>query len=86
LVLEHFARRGFIIKRLYATSRTQDGIRIIKGFGFKQINPEHEEDDLLRFLFDLENSDLPLLNKYHRIVKRVTDQDDHASQQEAPIE
>lgn len=75
-VIENFARKGIIIKRLYATSRTQDGICIIKGSGFRQVNPAHEEDDLLRFEYDLEKSETPILKKYHRIVKRVTNKEE----------
>ncbi len=71
-VLEHFARRGVIVKKLYATSRTQDGIRISKGIGFKQVTPPQEEDDLCRFELDLETTKSPLFQKYQRIVKRAS--------------
>lgn len=71
-VLEHFARKGIIVKHLYATSRTQDGIRLCKGLGFKQVTPAFEEDDLLRFRLDLETTESHLFKKYQRIVKRVT--------------
>jgi hypothetical protein len=71
-VLENFARKGIIVKRLYATSRTRDGIRLTKGLGFKQVIPTSEEDDLLRFEWDLEKSTSPLLASYHRIVKRIS--------------
>lgn len=70
-VIETLARKGIILKRLYATSRTQGGIRIAKGLGFKQIIPENEEDDLMRFILDLENTNSPLFKKYHEIVKRL---------------
>ena len=68
--LEHFARRGTIVKKLYATSRTQDGIRISKGIGFKQITPLQEEDDLYRYELDLETTKSPLFQKYQRIVRK----------------
>lgn len=71
-VIENFARRGIIIKRLYATSRTQDGIRIMTGANFRQVNPANEEDDLLRFEYDLEHADSHILRKYQRIVNRVS--------------
>jgi len=74
-VLENFARRGVIIKRLYGTSRTRDGIRLMKGLGFKQTTPPNEEDDLLRFVLDIETSTNPLFKKYHRIVQRVLAQE-----------
>lgn len=71
-VFENLARRGVILKRLYGTSRTRDGIRIAKGLGFKQINPIAEEDDLLRFELDLETTKSPLFKKYQRIVRQVS--------------
>lgn len=71
-VLEHLARRGIIVKYLYATSRTQDGIRLCKGLGFKQVTPAFEEDDLLRFRLDLETTEHPLFKKYQRIIRRAT--------------
>ena len=74
-VLEQFARRGIIIKRLYATSRTQDGIRISKRLGFKQVTPIAEEDDLCRFMLDLETCSCPPFDKYKRIVKRANSTD-----------
>jgi hypothetical protein len=37
-VLEHLARRGFIIENLSATGRTRDGLRLSKGSGFTQIS------------------------------------------------
>jgi predicted DNA-binding transcriptional regulator AlpA len=70
-VLKHMARRGVIIKRLYATSRTNSGTRLARDLGFKQITPPNEEDDLLRFMIDLETSLSPLLKNYRRIVQRV---------------
>ena len=70
-VMEQFARRGVIIKKLYATSRTRDGVRLCKDIGFKQVILVPEEDDLLRFELDLETSDNPLFQKYQRIAKRA---------------
>ncbi len=74
-ILEQFARRGIIIKKMYGTSRTQDGIRLAKGMGFKQIIPITEDDDLLRFELDLETTKNPLFSKYQQIVKRTTNKD-----------
>lgn len=71
-VLEDFARHGIIVKKLYGTSRTQDGIRLARGFGFKQVTPVAEEDDLLRFELDLATTKSPLFRQYQRIVKRVS--------------
>jgi len=68
-VLEQLAKRGIIVKRLYATSRVQEGIRLCEGMGFKQIIPPHEEDNLLRFELDLETTDNPLFKDYQRLSK-----------------
>lgn len=68
-ILEDFVRRGIIVKKLYATSRTPDGIRICKGLDFKQTTPENEEDDLLRFELDLLTTPNPLFKEYQRLVK-----------------
>lgn len=71
-VLEHLARKGVIIESLYATSRTRGGIRLCKGLGFQQMVPTEEEDNLLRFKLDLATTTNPLLQRYRRIVARVT--------------
>lgn len=70
-VLENFARKGVIIKKLYGTSRTRDGINLAKGMEFKEIKPAEEKDDLLRFELDLEITKNPLFKKYQQIVKRA---------------
>jgi helix-turn-helix protein len=71
-ILEHLARKGVIIEKLYATSRTRDGIRLCKGLGFQQTIPSEEEDNLLRFKLDLSTTASPLLQRYRRIVTRIT--------------
>lgn len=70
--MEQFARRGVVIKRLYAISRTRDGIKLSRDLSFKQVTPAAEEDDLLRFELDLETSTNPLFKKYQGIVKRTS--------------
>ncbi|HLI06042.1 MAG TPA: helix-turn-helix domain-containing protein [Ktedonobacteraceae bacterium] len=70
-VFENFAKRGIIIKKLYATSRTRDGIELCRGLGFRQVTPVAEEDDLLRFELDLETATNPIFKNYQQIVKRV---------------
>lgn len=67
--IEMLARQGVIIKKAYATSRTQDGIRISNGLGFKRITPSKENDNLIRYELDLLNSSNPLLTEYQRIAK-----------------
>lgn len=71
-VFEEFARKGVIIKKLYGTSRTRDGIRIAKKLGFRQVTPVSEEDDLLRFELDLEKTDNPIFRDYQRYSKQAT--------------
>lgn len=71
-VLESLARKGIIVEHLYATSRTKDGIRLCKGLGFQQTTPVEEDDDLLRFKLDLLTTTSPLLQRYRRIVTRIT--------------
>ena len=71
-VFEQFARRGTIIKKLYGTSRTRDGINLSRDLGFTQVTPVEEEDDLLRFELDLETTSNPLFENYQQIVKRAS--------------
>ncbi|MFL5627070.1 MAG: helix-turn-helix transcriptional regulator [Ktedonobacteraceae bacterium] len=71
-VFEHFARKGIIIKKLYGTSRTQEGIKLAKDLGFKRVTPVSEEDNLLRFELDLATAKEPIFKTYQSIVKRAT--------------
>lgn len=70
--LETLARRGVFIKKAYGTSRTDAGIRLAKSLEFRQITPEQDEDDLLRFDLDPETSNTPLLREYQHLVKQST--------------
>jgi hypothetical protein len=71
--LERLAQRRVFIKKAYGTSRTELGIRLSKGLGFRQITPAHEEDEgLLRFELDLETSDHPLLREYQSLAKQAS--------------
>lgn len=69
--MEQFAQEGIIIKRLYGTSRTQDGIKLAKSLHFKVVTPVAEEDNLLRFELDLETTSNPLFAEYQRTVRKV---------------
>ena len=69
--MEQFAQEGIIIKRLYGTSRTQDGIRLAKSLHFKVVTPTTEQDNLLRFELDLETTTNPFFSEYQRTVKKV---------------
>ena len=65
-VLKDFARQGVIVKRLYATSRTPDGVRLSRDLGFtEKIIPG---SDVRRFELDIEISDSPFLQEYKEIA------------------
>ncbi len=69
-VMEQFAQDGIIIKRLYGTSRTQDGIKLAKSLQFKVVTPAAEKDNLLRFELDLDTTSNPLFREYQNVVKK----------------
>src|SRR5215469_6684124 len=64
-VLENFARQKMPVKKLYGTSRTTDGIKLCTKLGFKAI--VFEDDPLIRFELDVDQSDSPLLAEYKKI-------------------
>lgn len=66
-VLENLARNGIIVKRLYATSRTPDGVKLCKDLGFQE-KEDNATSAVKRFWLDLETTDFPLLQEYKRIV------------------
>ncbi len=66
-VLETLAREGMPVKKLYATARTGDGIKLSRKLGFQETI--YPDDPLIRYELDLERSDSPLLNEYKRLVK-----------------
>jgi len=66
-VLEDFAKRGMPVKKLYATSRTLDGIDLSRKLGFKEIT--YPGDQIHRFELDLEQFDSPLLDEYRKNAK-----------------
>jgi hypothetical protein len=67
-VLENLAREGMPVKKLYATTRTSDGIKLGRKLGFREII--YPDDPLIRYEADLEKSDSPLLSEYKKLVKR----------------
>jgi len=67
-VLENFARKGVIVKRLYATSRTPDGIKLCRDVGFQE-KEDNATNAVKRFWLDLETTNSPLLQEYKRIAK-----------------
>ena len=70
-VLEDLAKQGSVVKKLYASSSSSDGIQLCKSFGFKEL-PKLTETTRLRFELDLETTNLSLMSKYQEIVKEQT--------------
>jgi len=70
-VLENFAKRGIIIEKLYAHSRTPDGIKLCRRMGFNE-TPPTEGDTRIRFEVDLKKSTYPPFREYQRIVESQT--------------
>jgi hypothetical protein len=68
-ILKDFARRGIITKRLYATSRTPDGVRISRGLGFEEKEPT-PGNAVHRFQLDLETTNSPIFEEYKEIVRQ----------------
>jgi hypothetical protein len=67
-VLENLAREGMPVKKLYATARTGDGVRLSRKLGFQETI--YPDDPLIRYEIDLEKSDSPLLSEYKKLIKR----------------
>jgi hypothetical protein len=68
-VLENFAERGMPVRKLYATSRTTDGIKLARDMGMKET--KYPNDPTLRFELDLEHTETPLVKDYQRFIKEV---------------
>lgn len=75
-VLKHFARRGCIVERLYATSRTPDGVKLCKDLGFQE-KENNATSAVKRFWLDLETTNSPLLHEYQEIVKEYKKNNQH---------
>lgn len=82
-ILENLARQGMPVKKLYATSRTTDGIRLSKKLGFKEI--VFPDDPLIRFELDVENSDSPLLKRYQKIASRYRQKNLNSPKYNEPV-
>ena len=67
-VLEEFARRGIIVEKLYATSRTPDGIRLCKDMGFEE-KDTNSASPVKRFWLDLETTKSHLFKDYQEVVR-----------------
>lgn len=71
-VIQGFAKRGMPVRMLYATSEKQDGIRLAKKLGMREI--AYPGDKLVRFELDLEHSTFPLAEDYRRAIKEYLSQ------------
>jgi hypothetical protein len=67
-ILKAFAREGVIVEKLYATSRTPDGVSLCRNIGFQE-KEDNATSAVKRFWLDLKTAPLPLLHEYQEIVK-----------------
>ncbi len=67
--IDNFAKKGVTFKKLWATSRTEDGINISKKLGFKE-TPLPPDGKTIAFELDTETTDNILLKEYKEIVKK----------------
>lgn len=68
-VLKSFARNGAIIEKLYATSRTPDGVRLCKDVGFQE-KEDNASSSVKRFWLDLKTTSSPLFHEYQAIIAK----------------
>ncbi len=68
-ILENLAKRGSPVKKLYATSMTQDGIRLSREMGFKEII--YPGEPLIRYELDLETAMSPLAIRYREDIRNL---------------
>ncbi|MGI9061484.1 MAG: MerR family transcriptional regulator [Ktedonobacteraceae bacterium] len=66
-VLKDFARKGVIARKLYATSRTPDGVRLCRDIGFTEKSVSGSE--VRRFELDLATSSSPFVLEYQEIAR-----------------
>lgn len=69
--LDEFARQGIFMKKLFATSRTPDGIGISRRLGFKE-TPLPPKGETLAFELDTKTANSPLLDEYQKLIKEHT--------------
>ncbi len=67
-VLKEFARKGVFVEKLYATSRTPDGVRLCKSLGFQE-ESTNDTSAVKRFWLDIEHSTSPFLQEYQAVVR-----------------
>jgi hypothetical protein len=66
--LDDLARRGVTIKKLFATSRTPDGIGISRKLGFQE-KPLTKNAGTFAFELNTETAKSPLLDEYQKIIQ-----------------
>ncbi len=69
-LLKTFARNGVIIEKLYATSRTPDGVRLCRDMGFQE-KEDNPTSAVKRFWLDLETATSPLLREYQEVIRET---------------
>lgn len=67
-VLTAFARNGIVVERLYATSRTPDGVRLCRDLEFQE-KEDNATSAVKRFWLDLNTATSPLLSEYQKIIR-----------------
>jgi len=60
------------VKKLYATSRISNGIKLARDMGMKET--KYPNDPTLRFELDLEQAESPLVKEYRKFVKSLKPQ------------
>lgn len=68
-VLEDLARHNMPVRKLYATSERQDGIKLARDMGMREI--KYPGDPLLRFELDLETADTPIARNYQELRRSL---------------
>jgi len=67
--LGELAKEGIIIKKLYATSNSPDGIKVCRDLGFQEESDPVPGSTRKRFTMDVDTSNSLLLEEYHRAIQ-----------------
>ncbi len=70
-VLKELARKGILVERLYATSRTPDGVKLCKNLGFQE-EVTNNTSAVKRFWLDMEHATSPFLQEYQALARNYT--------------
>jgi len=77
-VLKEFARRGVIVEKIYATSRTPDGVRLCRDLEFQE-EKTNQTSAVKRFWLDLETTTSPLWHEYKETVREYRNNQNQVS-------